>query len=99
MLESGERISDRVGRDFRSLGVVSGRVFITQPIPEPGPSLVCAGARAVAMNPEDRVLSHEELRAAVAGCDAVLCLLTDRIDAEVLEAAAGCRVLAKLAGG
>ena len=41
------------------------------------------------MNPDDRVLSPEELRAGVAGCDAVLCLLTDRIDAAVLEAAGG----------
>ncbi|MBV8611520.1 MAG: D-glycerate dehydrogenase [Singulisphaera sp.] len=78
---------------------MSGRVFITQPIPEPGPSLVRADGRAVVMNPEDRVLSHEELRAAVAGHDAVLCLLTDRIDAEVLEAAAGCRVFANMAVG
>ncbi len=78
---------------------MSGRVFITQSIPEPGPSLVRGVARAVTMNPEDRVLSREELRAAVAGCDAVLCLLTDRIDAAVLEAAAGCRVFANMAVG
>jgi len=78
---------------------VPGRVFITQRIPEPGPSLVREVADEVVMNPDDRVLSPEELRAGVAGTDAVLCLLTDRIDASVLEAARGCRVFANMAVG
>ncbi|MGE3819957.1 MAG: 2-hydroxyacid dehydrogenase [Isosphaeraceae bacterium] len=76
-----------------------GRVYITQPIPEPGPSLVRASADDVAENPEDRVLSPDELRERVAGRDAVLCLLTDPIDATVLEAARGCRVFSTMAVG
>jgi glyoxylate reductase len=75
------------------------RVFITQPIPEPGPALVAACADAVEQNKEDRILSIDELRAKVAGCDGVLCLLTDRIDASVLDAAKGCRVFANMAVG
>ena len=75
------------------------RVFITQPIPEPGPSLVKQVADEVRANPDDRVLSPEELRAEVAGCEGVLCLLTDTIDASVLEAAKGCRIFANLAVG
>jgi glyoxylate reductase len=78
---------------------VPGRVFITQPIPEPGPSLVRQVADEVASNPADRILTIEELRSAVAGCDAVLCLLTDPIDASVLEAATGCRIFANMAVG
>jgi len=80
---------------------VSGRVFITQPIPEPGPSLIRAAADDVVANTEDRVLSAAELREKVVGCDAVLCLLTDPIDASVLEAAAasGCRVFSNMAVG
>ena len=80
---------------------VPGRVFITQPIPEPGPSLVRAAAGEVVANAEDRVLSAAELRERVAGCEAVLCLLTDPMDASVLEAAAagGCRVFANMAVG
>jgi glyoxylate reductase len=78
---------------------VPGRVFITQPIPEPGPSLVRRAAETVESNPEDRILSSAELRGAVAGRDAVLCLLTDPIDATVLEAARGCRVFANMAVG
>lgn len=75
------------------------RVFITQPIPEPGPELVAACADTVEQNREDRILSAEELRARVAGCDGVLCLLTDRVDASVLDAARGCRVFANMAVG
>jgi glyoxylate reductase len=80
---------------------VPGRVFITQPIPEPGPSLVRAAAGEVVVNPDDRVLPVEELRERVAGCEAVLCLLTDRVDASVLESAAagGCRVISNMAVG
>lgn len=76
-----------------------GRVFISQPIPEPGPSLVRQAAERVEINSEDRVLSPDELRAEVAGCDAVLCLLTDRIDASILEAARGCKIFANMAVG
>lgn len=78
-----------------------GRVFITQPIPEPGPSLIRAGVDEVVMNPDDRVLSPAELRERVAGCDGVLCLLTDPIDASVIAAAAasGCRIFANMAVG
>jgi len=78
---------------------VPGRVFITQPIPEPGPTLVRQAAGEVVVNPDDRVLSAAELRERVAGCDAVLCLLTDPVDASVLEAARGCRVFANMAVG
>jgi glyoxylate reductase len=75
--------------------------LITQPIPEPGPAIVRKAAGELVLNPDDRVLSTEELRAKVAGCEAVLCLLTDRIDASVLEAAnrGGCRVFSNMAVG
>lgn len=76
-----------------------GSVYITRPIPEPGPDLVARAASRLDANPDDRGLSHAELLEAVAGRDAVLCLLTDRIDAEVLEAARGCKVFANMAVG
>ncbi|CAN5722534.1 D-glycerate dehydrogenase [soil metagenome] len=76
-----------------------GRALITQPIPEPGPSLVAAVAEEVTVPPEARPLTREELHAAVSGKDAVLCLLTDRIDTEILDAASDCRVFANMAAG
>jgi D-3-phosphoglycerate dehydrogenase len=55
--------------------------------------------QVVEVNPHDRVLTREELLRAVVGRDGVLCLLTDRIDAEVLGVAKGCKVLANCAVG
>jgi glyoxylate reductase len=78
---------------------VSGRVLITRPIPEPGPNIVRAVAGHVEQHPHDRPMTRDELLRGVAGCDAVLCLLTDRIDPEVMDAATGCRVFANMAVG
>lgn len=77
-----------------------GRVFITQPIPEPGPSLVETVADEVTHSTKDGVLSPEALQKALStGYVAVLCLLTDRIDAVALDAARGCRIMANMAVG
>lgn len=75
------------------------RVFITQPIPEPGPSLIGEIVADREIKEGDGPLSTEELRAAAAGREAILCLLTDRIDESVLEAARGCRIFANMAVG
>lgn len=52
------------------------------------------------MNKEDRVLSHGEILNNVKGRDAVLCLLTDKIDAEVFDAAGPqCKIFSNYAVG
>ena len=54
----------------------------------------------VEINLDDRVLTREELLAKVQGRDAVLCLLTDNIDDEVLAAAGPqCKIFANYAVG
>jgi lactate dehydrogenase-like 2-hydroxyacid dehydrogenase len=54
----------------------------------------------VEVNPHDRALSKKELLQAVRGRDAVISLLTDTIDGEVLDAAgAQCRIVANYAVG
>jgi lactate dehydrogenase-like 2-hydroxyacid dehydrogenase len=58
-----------------------------------------ARCQVVEVNPHDRVLTREELLRVVVGRDGVLCLLTDRIDAAVLDAARGCKVFANCAVG
>ena len=57
-------------------------------IPKPGVDLLTSRGYEVVINPEDRVLSKEELIGFIKGknYDAVLCLLTDKVDADVLEA-------------
>ncbi len=65
------------------------KIYITRQILEAGIKLLKDKGYEVVINQEDRVLSKEELMAALQGknYDAVLCLLTDKIDDEVLAAA------------
>ncbi|QQG46483.1 MAG: D-glycerate dehydrogenase [Candidatus Niyogibacteria bacterium] len=65
------------------------KVFVTRMIPEAGISKLKEAGHEVVVNPEDRVLDKSELITALKAdkYDAVLCLLTDKIDGEVLDAA------------
>lgn len=62
------------------------QVFVTRRLPE-GAMQVLEQKFNVDCNPNDRVLSRQELLAGVKGKDGILPLLTDRIDDEVLDAA------------
>src|SRR5690606_38191491 len=53
----------------------------------------------LAMNPEDRVLSKAEIIEGVKGKDALLCLLTDSIDEEVLSSNPDLKIVANYAVG
>jgi glyoxylate reductase len=62
------------------------KVFVTRILP--GPAIEVLKQRCeVELNQEDRVISREELMRGVSGKDGLLCLLTDKIDAEVMDAA------------
>lgn len=73
-------------------------IYITRLLPQPAIDLL-ADQCDVSVNPEDRVLSHEELIDQVRERDAVLCLLTDTIDASVLEASPPAQIFANYAVG
>ncbi|MGB9682432.1 MAG: 2-hydroxyacid dehydrogenase [bacterium] len=62
------------------------KVYITRRIPQPGIDMI-AKEHEVEINPYDRVLTRDELLKAVKGRDGILTLLTDKIDAEVFDAA------------
>ena len=64
------------------------RVLVTQQIPQEGLDLLrSAGALQLEVNPTPGAIwTPEELRARVPGHDYLLCLLTDQIDAALLEA-------------
>ena len=66
---------------------MSKKVYVTRPIPEDGIEMMREKGFQVDVNPENKVLSKDELKKTIAGYDAVLCLLTDKIDGEVLDAA------------
>ncbi|HOB74043.1 MAG TPA: D-glycerate dehydrogenase [Phycisphaerae bacterium] len=75
-------------------------VYVTRRIPEAGLEILRRHCDRVEVNPEDRVLSRDELLAAVRDRDGVLCLLTDTIDDETLAAAGPrCRAFANMAVG
>lgn len=61
------------------------KVFITRKIPEAGIKLLKQKKYQVKVSPYDRVLRKDELIKFANGADALLCLLTDKIDAEVLD--------------
>lgn len=74
------------------------KVYITRMIPRPAINLIeeyCS----VSVNPDDRALTQNELVERVRECDAVLCLLTDSINAEVLESSSAARIYANYAVG
>lgn len=65
------------------------RIFVTRIIPQAGIQLLtdAFGAQNVVVAPHDRVITREELLEGVRGVDALLPILTDTVDAEVLDAA------------
>ncbi len=75
------------------------RIVVTRWVP--GPALDrLAAAGEMWLNPDDRALSREELHVAIAGADAVVAMLHDRVDEGFLEAAGPqLRVVANVAVG
>lgn len=77
------------------------KIYITRKIPERGIDKLKAKGYEVDVNPEDKVLSKEELIFALKQkpYDAVLCLLTDKIDKEIFEAVPTAKIFANYAVG
>jgi len=63
------------------------KVYVTRMICDNGIKMLKDQGYQVKINPLDRVLTRKELLKNVKGIDALLCLLTDKIDDEVLSAA------------
>jgi len=78
-----------------------GRVLVTRRLPDGGTDPL-AGHDLVGPKPDDAPYTSEELRAHACECDAIVSLLTDRIDADVLRAGAQAgrlRIVANVAVG
>lgn len=78
---------------------MSHSVYVTRPLPEPGVTSLIEAGYVVDQHEVDASPAREDLLAHVAGKDALLSLLTERIDAEVMDAAGGLRIIANLAVG
>jgi len=74
------------------------RVLITRVLPESALEVVRQGCE-VQLDPLDQPLTPAALRQAVVGKQGVLCLVTDRLDAQVLEAATELKVVSNVAVG
>ncbi len=74
------------------------KIFVTRRIPKPAMDLLFMHFD-VECNPLDRVLSKKEIIKGVKGKDALLCLLTDPIDAEILGAEPGLKMVSNYAVG
>src|SRR6059036_1806978 len=62
------------------------KVYVTRKLPEPGPSILKKHFQ-INMNPGVDVLKRETLLENVRDVDALLCMLGDKIDAKVMDAA------------
>jgi glyoxylate reductase len=74
------------------------RVLVTRRLP----SAILSKLEAVAtldVYTGEGAMPHDELRSRIAGKDAIVCMLTDRIDAGVIDAASGLAVVANVAVG
>jgi len=76
-------------------------VFVTRRIPEEGVTVLKTAGHDVTVSEKDGVLTRDELLAALKAkpYDAVLCLLTDKIDGDVFDAAPSVKMFANYAVG
>lgn len=74
-------------------------VFVTRALPDPGTAPLVEAGLAVRGGTADRPLTPDEVLAGLADADAVICMLSDRIDAAVLDASPRLRVVANYAVG
>lgn len=75
-----------------------GRVLVTRRLPDGGLDPL-AGHDIIGPKPDDAPYTHDELCALAREVDAIVCLLTDRIDADVIDAGASVKVIADVAVG
>ena len=63
------------------------KVFLTRRIPQPAIDFMIENDIELEINPDNRVLTHKEIIEGVKGKDALICLLTDTINSEIIDAA------------
>jgi glyoxylate reductase len=74
------------------------KVFVTRKIPKPAIPLLKEHFE-VKVYPKDQIIPRKKLIEGVKWCDALLCLLTDRIDKEVIDANPNLKVISNYAVG
>lgn len=79
----------------------TAKVYVSRLLPEAVMDFLRNSAEVVEVrvNPHDRVATRQELREGVEWCDCLLCLLTDTINAEVMDWNPQLRIIANYAVG
>ena len=76
------------------------KIFVTRKIPGEALNRLKSSTHEVEISAFDRPLGYEELTEKVKGADALLTLLTDKVDAQIMEAAgSGLKIIANYAVG
>ena len=78
--------------------MVKPKVYVTRKLPKKAMEMIDKECD-MEVNPHDRVMTREELETAIQGIDGLLCLLTDKIDAELLDLNPDLQVIANYAVG
>jgi glyoxylate reductase len=73
-------------------------IYVTRKLPQKALDMISAECK-MKVNPDDRVMTRKELEEAIKGIDGLLCLLTDRIDADLLDLNPELKVIANYAVG
>ena len=80
-------LQQKVAASCRALSMsAKPRVFITRKVPDVGPALLKSQCDVIQWDKDDAIPRDELLRG-VKGADALFCLLTEKIDAELLGSA------------
>ncbi|MFP4661735.1 MAG: 2-hydroxyacid dehydrogenase [Halanaerobiales bacterium] len=74
------------------------KVYVSRKLPQKALDMISAECN-MEVNPHDRILTREELEEAIEGIDGLLCLLTDTIDADLLDLNPDLMVIANYAVG
>jgi len=75
------------------------RVYVTRPILGEGLEILKEKGHEVVVNPENKVLSKEELKNCADGFDAVVTVIPDQVDAEVIASWHNVKIIANYAVG
>ena len=75
------------------------KVFVTRKLPEKGLKILYDECDEVEVYPHDRIPSKEEIIEGLKGKDGLLCLLTDRIDRDVISSNPKLRAISNYAAG
>ncbi len=76
------------------------RIYLTRPLPEPAARLLReAPVEVRSWDRDDTPVARDVLLREVVDADGVICLITEKMDAEVIERMAHCRVIAQVAVG